>query len=180
MIKETEDYIDLKGFVEGDITIGSDLGDAKPGLKNKDTFLPLHVKLILDAAQNVTYLDNEKVKPLIRHETVSKQMIDLLKDTWVNPDLTSSQPVTDAVAKVMGDYVIETAKIPPREALYMFLNENILRFHKKHIAEYFDGAIEKADKGDCIDVHAIPAAPLRLVHHMDKNRNIQNGSHTKE
>ena len=180
LIKETEDYIDLKGLVEGDITIGYSLGDAKPGLKNNDTFLPLHVKLILDAAQNVTYLDNEKAKPLIRHETVSKQMTDLLKDTWVNPDLTSSQPITDAVAKVMGDYVIETAKVPPREALYMFLNEDILRFHKKHIAEYFDGAIEKATKGNCIDVHAIPAAPLRLMHHMDKNRNIQNASHTKE
>lgn len=165
LIKECEDYIDLKGFVEGDITIGSNLGDAKPGLKNNDIFLPLHVKLILDAAQNVTYLDKEEAKTLIGYATVSKQMADLLKDTWQNEDLTSSQPVTDAVAKVMGDYVIETAKISPREALYMFLQERTLRFYKRHVAEYFDRALKKADKGNYIDVPTIPTAPLRLMHH---------------
>lgn len=165
LIKECEDYIDLKGFVEGDVTVGSGLGEAKPGLKNNETFLPMHVKLIFEAAQNVTYLDGKDALPLISYDVVSRQMASLLKDTWSNPDMSSSQPVTDAVAKVMGDYVIEKADIPPQEALYKYLNEDTLRFYKRHVAEYFDEAMAKTQAQKCIDAVIVPAAPLRLMHH---------------
>lgn len=163
LIKESEDYIDMKGFVEGDISAGKGIGEAKPGLKNKDTFLPMQVKLILQSALNETYLDGSI---FISTDTVSKQMAALLKDTWENPDLTTMQPVTDGVAKIMGDYIIEMGFFPEK-MLYKYLDKDVLRFYKEHLSDYFE---ETMDKGkECIDVVAIPAEPLRLTHHERHN-----------